>query len=204
MVIYLGSLVQLCCREGGALQTNITGVCGECSQRLGHTGFAPAHGKCAFPDYTAQAPGCSARELSKAGPGLRALPRCILLRFWFSGTPQRHRLSWTCVLCLSQVRAAQVTRLGQRCILSPPPSQPFGFLGAQWEHLLRCAVCLLWGADLAATLLADVNHPGSQDDLISNWKPVHSLVEDAPCLPALAVACLPPCLQQGMGQSTAG
>ena len=75
MVIYLGSLVQLCCREGGTLQTNITGVCGECLQCLGHTGFAPAHGVCAFPVYTAQAPGCSAGELSKGGPGLCLFPR---------------------------------------------------------------------------------------------------------------------------------
>ena len=35
-----------------------------------------------------------------------------------------------------------------RCVLSPPWSQPLGFLGAQWEHHLRWAVCLLWGADL--------------------------------------------------------
>ena len=28
------------------------------------------------------------------------------------------------------------------------------------------------------TLLADVNHPGSQEDMVSNWKPAHSLVED--------------------------
>ena len=33
-------------------------------------------------------------------------------------------------------------------VLSPTPSQPLGFLGAQQEHCLRCAVCLLWGADL--------------------------------------------------------
>ena len=33
-------------------------------------------------------------------------------------------------------------------ILSPPPSRPLGFLGAQWEGPLRCAVCLFWGADL--------------------------------------------------------
>ena len=67
--------------EGGTLQTNITGVCVECSQCLGHTGFAPAHSKCAFPVYTAQALGCSAGELSNAGPGLRALPRSKLFRF---------------------------------------------------------------------------------------------------------------------------
>ena len=54
------------------------------------------------------------------------------------------------------------------------------------------------------TLLADVHHPGSQEDLVSNWEPTHSLVKDAisgaevaPCLPALAVACLTLCLLWG-------
>ena len=47
--IFLGSLVQSRCGEGGMLQTNNTGVCSQC---LGHTGFAPAHGMCAFPVYT--------------------------------------------------------------------------------------------------------------------------------------------------------
>ena len=102
-----------------------------------------------------QAPGCSAEELSKAGPGLHALPRSKPLRFRFSGTPQRHRLGWASVLCPSQVRGAQATRClvsvfstGRRCILSPPLSQLLGFLCAQWEYHLRCAMCLLWGADL--------------------------------------------------------
>ena len=44
----------------------------------------------------------------------------------------------------------------------------------------------------------DVNHPGSQEDLVRHWEPAHSLVEDAvsgaeiaPRLPVLAVtACL--------------
>ena len=57
------------------LQTNITGMCGEFFQCLGHTGFAPTHSVCAFPVHTAQGPGCSAGELSKVGPGLHALPR---------------------------------------------------------------------------------------------------------------------------------
>ena len=154
MVTYLGSLVQSCCGEGGILQTNITGMCGECSQCLGHTGFAPPQGVCAFLVCTAQAPGCSAGELSKAGPVLHALPRSKPLRFRFLGTPQRHRFSWACVLCPSQVGAAQATRCLESthspgaCVLSPPPSQLLGFLGAQWEHHLRCAMCLFWGADL--------------------------------------------------------
>ena len=42
---------------------------------MGHTGFAPANGTCAFPVYTAQALGCSAMELSEVGLGLSALPR---------------------------------------------------------------------------------------------------------------------------------
>ena len=99
VVTYLGSLIQSCCGEGGTLQTNITGVCEECSQCLGHNGFSPTHSVCAFPDYTTHALGCSAGELSKAGPGLCALLRSKPLRFRFSGTPQRHRLSWACILC---------------------------------------------------------------------------------------------------------
>ena len=90
--------------------TNIIGVCGECLQCMDHIWFAPAHVVCSFPVYTAQAPGCSAGELSKAGPGFHALPGSKQLRFRFSGTPQRHRLGWAHVLCHSQVQAVQVTR----------------------------------------------------------------------------------------------
>ena len=155
MVTYSDSLVQLFYGEGGTLQTNITDVCGECLQCLGHTGFAPIHGVCAFPVYTAQAPGCSAGELSKAGLGFRALPRSQALGFRFSGTLQRHRLGWACILCPSQVQAAQVSRClvsahspSGRCVLAPPPSQLLSFLDVQWGHHFRCAMCLLWGANL--------------------------------------------------------
>ena len=51
------------------------------------------------------------------------------------------------------------------------------------------------------TLLTDVNCPGSQEDMVRNWEPAHSLVEDAvsgaeiaPYLLALAVTHQPPCL----------
>ena len=97
MVIYLGSLVQLCCGEGLTLQINITGMCGECLQCPSHTGFAPAHGTCTFPLYTSQALGCSAGEPSELGPGLHAFPRSTPFRFL--GTPQRHGFSWACVSC---------------------------------------------------------------------------------------------------------
>ena len=92
MVTYLGSLVPSCCGEGGTLQTNVTGVCGECSQCMDQAGFAPARGVCLL------APGCSAGAPSKVGSVFRALPRSKPLRFS------------SCVLCLSQVQAAQLTR----------------------------------------------------------------------------------------------
>ena len=124
VVTFLGSLVQLCCGEGGTLQTNITGVCGECFQCLGHTGFAPAHGVCAFPVYTAQGLGCSGwnclrlalgcmhfpglsrsssgtRELHKGtdsvGPEFFALPRSQQLRqpgAWRAHSPQVDSVSY--------------------------------------------------------------------------------------------------------------
>ena len=121
MVTYLGSLVQLCCGEGGTLQRNITGMSGECSQRLGCTGFAPIHGVCAFLVHTAQAPGCSTGELSKAGPGLLGLPKSKPLRFRFLG-------------CSTKAQ----TWLGLRFVPFPGPSssgdQVFGEHTLPWYH----------------------------------------------------------------------
>ena len=54
------------------------------------------------------------QEPSGAGPGLCAPPRPKPLRFRHSDSPQRRRLRWACVLCPSQLRAAQVTR----CLVS--------------------------------------------------------------------------------------
>ena len=84
MVSCLGSLAQLCCGEGGALQTNLTGLCGEHSQCFGHNGFAPVHG-CVLPLSTLlrlQA------ALQGAGPELHALPRPKPLR---SGSQVLHK-----------------------------------------------------------------------------------------------------------------
>ena len=60
-------------------------------------------------------PHCSGSRLlhwepSEASPGLPAPPRSKPLRFRHSGSPQRCRLSQACILCPSQVRAAQVMR----------------------------------------------------------------------------------------------
>ena len=122
------------------------------------------------------------QELSEASPGLYALPRSEPLRFRHSGTPQRHRLGWACVLCPSQVRAAQVTR-GLTSMVAvtyrlPCPCHS-GFLGVQPVRLLRCAVCLFWGADLwlrPSRRMSTIQNPKK------SWlamKPACSLVEDA-------------------------
>ena len=87
VVTYLHSLVQLCFGEGGTLQTNITGMCGECLQCMSHTGFAQAHGLC-FLVLHCSGCGVLCRTLSKAGPGFHALLRSNPLGFRFSGTPQ--------------------------------------------------------------------------------------------------------------------
>ena len=110
LVTFLGSLVQSCCGEGGTLQTSITGVCGECLQCFSCTGFAPAHGICAFTVYTSQSLRYSAENSVRWAPGLHALPRSKLLMFRFLSTPQSCRLSLACILCPSQVRKAQMTR----------------------------------------------------------------------------------------------
>ena len=70
MVSGLGLLVQSCCGEGGALQTNVTGVCGEHSQCSGHTGFAPAHECVLSPPTLLRLPAA----LYGVGPVLRAVP----------------------------------------------------------------------------------------------------------------------------------
>ena len=128
MVTYLGSLVQYCCGDRGKLQRNITGMCGECLQCLGHTGFALAHGTCTFPLYTSQALGCSAGELSEAGPGcvhFRGLSRSG------SGSQVVHKGADSvgpafCALPRSeQLRRPGAWRAvspGGECILSPPRS----------------------------------------------------------------------------------
>ena len=86
------------------------GMCGDCSQCLGHTGFVPACGMCPFPVYTAQALVCS------AGNCLRRALGCI---------------------CFPGRSGDQVFGKHSRSYLSPLPSLLLGFLGVQLVHLLR-------------------------------------------------------------------
>ena len=110
MVTDFGSLVRCVVgREEHCKQISLACV-GRAHSEWNILGLPQLVAACAFLVYIAQAPGCSAGVLSKVGPVFHALPRSKLLRFRFSGTPQGQRVGWVCVLCPSQVGAAQVTR----------------------------------------------------------------------------------------------
>ena len=150
MVTFLGSLVQLCSGEGGILQTNITGMCGECLQCLGCTGFAPAHSVCAFMVYTSQALGCSAGNCLRQTLGCVHFPG---LSHSGSGCQVLHKGADSvgpafCALPRSeQLRRPGAWRVHTPhvwCILSPPHSQPVGFLGARWA-IVSVALCVSSG-----------------------------------------------------------
>ena len=70
MVAYLGSPVQFCCGEGETLQTNIAGMCGECSQCKDHTGFAKAQGGMCFLGLHCSGSRVLCRGTVQSGPAL--------------------------------------------------------------------------------------------------------------------------------------
>ena len=169
-------------------------------------------------------PGSTLLRLQGAQQGhcpkqFHALPRSKLLRFL--GTPQRQtQLGMRfCALPGSEqlrrpgVRRAHYPRWALSQVDRASSATQFPRRAARAPSQV-CCVSPLGSWSRAATLLADVNRLGSQEDMVSNWEPAHSLVEDAvsgaeigaaPCFLALAVPCLPLCLQcGGRGLYTAG
>ena len=137
--------------------------------------------------------GSGSRVLHKgtdlAGPEFCALPRSGQLRR--PGTWQGHS---------PQVGSASYHLPGPSCLVSWVHS------GSTVSQHSGCHVSPLGSWSLAATLLVDVNCPGTQEDLVNNSEAAHSLVEDAgsgaeiaPCLLTLAAPRLPLCLWLGMG-----
>ena len=148
MVSCSGSLVQPCCGEGGALQANVPGLCGEHAQCSGHAGFAPAHGCVSCP--------C----LHCSGSWLLCMERALrCVRFQFSGVPQKLGLGCACVLCLPRPSSSGRQELDRRTLpgcgaLSPLGGPSLSFCPCQSG---ACALCL------ATPLPADVDHPESQE-----------------------------------------
>ena len=135
-------------RDRGMLQTNNTGVCSQC---LSHTGSAPVHGACSLPAHTAQALGCST--------GNHPWPALGCLHFQVQAaqvqalgwSSEAQPLGWTCVLCPSQIRAAQV----MRCLA-----------GAN-AATYRLPATRLSGCKTGAPSQADVDRPDPQEVLVS-------------------------------------
>ena len=149
MDTFLGSLVQCAVgREGCCKQITLA-----CALSVSGTLHLPPLMRVCFPCLHCLASRLLCRELSEAGPGLYALPRSKPLKFRYLGSPQRCRLGWACVLCPSQVRAAQV----MRCLVS---------VVAVTYHLPHPAQ--FSGCTTSAPSQVDVDHPESQEVLVSN------------------------------------
>ena len=136
------------CGEGRTLKTNNTGVCSQC---LSHTGPAPHSRHMCPPCPHSSGSRLLHREQSEASPGLHAPPRSKPLRFRHSGSPQRCRLRWACILCPSQVRAAQV----MRCLANANAAT------------YRLPAARLSGRKTGAPSQADVDRPDPQEVLVS-------------------------------------
>ena len=100
--------------------------------------------------HTAQASWCSETVLSQVGPAF--CPNPVLRHSGFRVLHKSTDSDGLCVLCPSQVQAAQptgclATSLSQVGHGSYAPPRSLGFLGVPWGRSPRCAVCLLWGAD---------------------------------------------------------
>ena len=131
MVIYLGSLVQLCCGERGILQTNTTGMCGECSQCMDHTGFASTHGSMCFPSLH-----CSGSRLLCRG-------NCPKRALHFVHFPDL-----SCSGSSSWVLHKDTDWLGVRFVLLPGPSSSGNYMLS--EHDVPGRLCILITSLLAA------------------------------------------------------
>ena len=169
----------------------------------------PGSQRVCFPSLHCSGSRLLCQELSVAGPGLQALSRSKPLRFRFSGSPPRPRLGWACVLCPSQVQAAQVTR----CLVSAVPA-PRPLEAASYRLPVRRSVFWVYSGRTfsgepcvsSGKLISGCDPPSGLtiQNPKKSWlavKPSCSLVEDASLgsrLPPSGSGC-PPLLVSGGG-----
>ena len=112
-----------------------------CARSVSATLVFPRSQRVCFPSLHCLGSTLLCQELSETDPGLYALHRSKPLRFRYSGSPQRRRLGWACVLCPSQVQAAQVTRCLASTVAAtyclPCPCHSVFWVYNQPVHLLR-------------------------------------------------------------------
>ena len=180
----------------GTRQASITGVCVVLTVSGPHW-VCPAHGSVCFPglhcsgsrllcrgavqsgpwvacpsqvwDAQVQGLGCSRKAQTRRGP--RSVP--------FPGARSSGK----------QVLGEHTVPGGQWVLItSPVPAARF----PEWAARAPSQVSPLGSSSQAATLLADVNRPGSQGDLVSKLEPAHSSVEGAVTRAEIAPCLLPP------------
>ena len=138
-------------------------------------------------------------SLQGVGPKLRALPRPNALRFSFSGTPQRSRLGWACILCLSHPSSSDSEKLDKHTL--PGCSAPYSLCGPSLFPVCWSGVSFVSSNDL----ISGCKPPGGcQPSRISGnlWletgKPVCSLVGNV-ISAAMFAPSPPPCLLPSVG-----
>ena len=129
MVIYLGSLVQLCFGKERILKTNIAGVYGQCSQCMDNTGFAPAQGSMCFLGLHCSGSRVLCKGTVPSGPYISCTSQVcsgswVLQKFTYL---DRH-----CILCPSQVQVAQVTK----CLASALSQVDHASYSSAWSQML--------------------------------------------------------------------
>ena len=157
---------------------------------------------CISQAYATQAPGCSAGELSDTA-GVACTSQAYAARVQVLGRCTKAQT----LLGLRSVSFPGPAAQGTRCLarslspggarLAPASPQSPASVCAAGVRSRECPGCP--GELVSAALLPDVNCPGPQEDLVSNWEPARSLPGDAvsgaeiaPRLPALAAARLLP------------
>ena len=183
---------------------------------MDHTGFAPVQDSMCFLDLQCSGSVELCKDTVPNGPCILCTSQVWAAQVLVYSTG--HRPGWAVRFVPfpgpsssgDQV-LGECTVPGGPCVLITSPVPAAWFPGDTSSAPSQvCCVSPLGHWSQAATLLADVNHLGSQEDVVSNWEP-HSLVEDAisgaeiaaaPCLLTLAVVGLPLCLQRWRGVHT--
>ena len=196
----------MCCGEGRTLQTNITGMYGirpESSQCLATLGLPPVTA-CVLSQSI-----LLTLQVALQGNSLKPAPACM----HFPGLSHSGSGSWIFhkgtdlvqpVFC-ALPRPSQLRKLGAwqahspqmgQCILLPPPLPRCSVSWVHSRSTISSVPCVSSGE-----LISGCDPPGrcqpSQENLVSNWEPALSLVEDAvsgaeiaPCWLWLSPACL--------------
>ena len=183
MATYLGSLVQLCCGEGGTLQTNTTGMCGECSQWMDHTGLATIQGGIHVPGIHCSVSGVLCNSTVPSGSAFHVFHGYKALRFL--GALQGHRPGLAVYFVPfpgpnssgDQSWQVHCPMWAVRLIHLPGPCHSVPQV--HHDSTVPGVVCVSFGM-----LISGCDNPsGCQPSRIpgrqvSKWEPAHSLVED--------------------------